>query len=282
MRILSVVLGAVLAIGLVAAAWVLNRPVTYSPGVTAADPSAWFDQSAGLEERIRALEVALAVERVARQTLEEELQAVYDEITAIQTSRGPSGDRGNDGAQVPADVENAASFFADRRASRVSGEDRADGLAAAGFAPDRAAWIVQRESELQVEAMQARFDAARSGEPGNPFDARWNPDAMLREEIGDREYEQYLQAYGRPTTVDVSSVLQSSAGQTAGLRTGDEIVSYGGQRVFNIVDLNQQTMQGEPGQSVVVEIVRDGIPMQLVMPRGPIGISARGRGRIRP
>jgi hypothetical protein len=32
-------------------------------------------------------------------------------------------------------------------------------------------------------------------------------------------------------------------------------------------------MLGEPGESVVVDITRDGIPMQLVLPRGPIGVS---------
>jgi S1-C subfamily serine protease len=57
------------------------------------------------------------------------------------------------------------------------------------------------------------------------------------------------------------------------LQPGDEIVRYDGTRVFNISDLNRQTMLGEPGESVVVDITRDGMPMQVVMPRGPIGVS---------
>jgi len=104
----------------------------------------------------------------------------------------------------------------------------------------------------------------------------------LRQELGDYEYERYLVANNRPTSVGVGTVLESSPGQVAGLQPGDQIVSYDGQRVFSTVDLNQQTMQGVPGESVVVDFLRDGVPMQVVVPRGPIGISTRGgRGRVR-
>jgi hypothetical protein len=37
-------------------------------------------------------------------------------------------------------------------------------------------------------------------------------------------------------------------------------------------------MEGEPGENVVVNITRDGIPMQIVLPRGPLGINI-GRRR---
>ena len=112
------------------------------------------------------------------------------------------------------------------------------------------------------------------------FDPALNPNQALRDEIGDAEYEQYLEATGRPTTVAVNRVLESSPGAVAGLQSGDQILSYDGQRVFNTFELNQQTMQGEPGASVVVDILRDDVPMQVVMPRGPIGIyTFEGRRR---
>jgi hypothetical protein len=41
-------------------------------------------------------------------------------------------------------------------------------------------------------------------------------------------------------------------------------------------DLRNQTMQGEPGEDVVIEIDRDGMRMQLTLPRGPIGITGNG------
>ena len=49
-------------------------------------------------------------------------------------------------------------------------------------------------------------------------------------------------------------------------------MNYAGQRVFNVGELNNLTFEGTPGESVVVDVVRDGQQLQLVVPRGPIGI----------
>ena len=45
-------------------------------------------------------------------------------------------------------------------------------------------------------------------------------------------------------------------------------------------DLRRQTMQGEPGQNVVIEVERDGMRIQMSVPRGPIGFSGTG-ARVR-
>ena len=129
-----------------------------------------------------------------------------------------------------------------------------------------------------MQAMQARFEARISGEPIDPFDPQIDPRTMLRDELGDPQYERYLEANNRPTSIAINSILESSPAQAAGLMPGDRIVSYDGQRVFNVGDLNRQTVQGTPGENVVVDIVRDGTPMQVVLPRGPLGVMA-GRGR---
>ena len=114
---------------------------------------------------------------------------------------------------------------------------------------------------------------SRSGERPENFELIRDPSQALRAEIGDAEYEQYLESYGYPTSVSIGSVLESSPGQRAGLQPGDQIVAYGGERVFNYGDLSQRTMAAEPGQPVVVDVVRDGVPMQVVIEGGPIGIS---------
>ena len=173
-----------------------------------------------------------------------------------------------------------AEFRRQRSRTTDSGAGRTKALVEAGFSPDRAAWIVQREDELRLAAMQARFEAQRAGDMQAMFAANNRSGSALRDEIGDLEYEQYLNAYGRPTTVSVGTVIESSPGQLAGLQTGDAIVRYAGERVFNYSDINNLQLQGEPGESVVMDIVRDGTPMQIVLPRGPIGIQAgRFRGR---
>ncbi len=273
---IAIAVGVSLVAGFAAAAYLFSDPGPGLAAVTDGDVAAYFDQSAATDERIRALEAAVAEERNARQLLEEELQNLYIEIERIGEQRQEREE------QRVADARENRERIEEFRQLRgeLSNEGRTSRLIDAGFTPERAAWILQRESELQMEAMQARFDARRSGQPVDLFDARLDPGAALRAELGDAQYEQYLQANNRPTTVGVGSVLESSPGQRAGLLAGDDIVSYGGVRVYDVSDLNQQTMVGEPGESVVVDIVRDGVPMQIVMPRGPIGvITSRFRGR---
>ncbi len=241
----------------------------------AAIPSNYFDQSAATEERIFALETAVAEERNARLLLEDELQALYDELDQIRSGSDEVSEERD--AEIQQQRETMRER-ADRFRAGETTQGRADILIKAGFAPGRAEWIVQRESELQMDAMQAMFEARQSGE--RPDRSRLDPDQTLRAELGDAEYEQYLEANGRSTSIAVGSVLESSPGQRAGLQSGDQIVSYNGQRVFSYSELSDQTMSATPGQSVVVDIVRDGIPMQVVVDAGPIGISNRGfRGR---
>jgi hypothetical protein len=278
MKNTALLIGLLLAFGLGLAAWMLSsqepRPTFESWG----GPTATSGLPADVEERIRALEQAVAEERDARQLLEEELQALYAEIGALTDDRET---RQAVGEQRPGASQDARSLLEARVARRTSPEARADALIEAGFMPDRAEWVVRREAELQMEAMQARFEARRTGESFDPFDLALNPGRALRAEIGDEEYERYLTANDRPTSVAVNSVLEASPGQAAGLQPGDEILRYDGERVFNSFELTQATMQGEPGESVLVDILRDGTPMQVVMPRGPIGISAGGRFRRR-
>ena len=96
--------------------------------------------------------------------------------------------------------------------------------------------------------------------------------------MGDADYERYLEASDRPTRVSVSSVIESSPAQSAGLWPGDEILRYDGERVFSMTDLTRQTMEGEAGESVVIDVMRDGTLMQVVLPRGPVGITGGRRG----
>ncbi|MGI9273027.1 MAG: PDZ domain-containing protein [Woeseiaceae bacterium] len=264
-----------LAASVAAAAIVLN---TSEPEAEIDDtpvPVSHFDDSAATEERIRALEAAVSEERQARQLLEDELLVLFGEIERLEANRAQSND--NREAQGRADSESVARFRQFRGERSTTG--RRDAMVEAGLAPDRADWILQRESEMRYESLQARFEARNSDEPQDPFDPRLNPEAMLRAEIGDTEYEMYLEANGRPTSVGVSNVMASSPGARAGLQSGDEIVGYDGQRIFSSSELIQRTMSGGEG-NVVVDVVRDGAPMQIVLPRGPIGVEiGRLRGR---
>ena len=141
-------------------------------------------------------------------------------------------------------------------------------------------WINLRMQELRMEALQAQYDAAREG---RPLDAARElaGERTLRTELGDADYENYLQALNRPTSVSVMDVLASSPGERSGLKSGDEVIAYDGKRVFDVRDLNALTLEGTAGESVVVEVRRDGQRIQLVMPRGPVGITSAAGGIMR-
>jgi len=241
--------------------------------------SSHFDDSAATEQRILALEAAVSEEREARQLLEEELLVLFAQIERLEEDRtdAETAEEQVREARANADSESPVRSQQSREERQASG--RRDALIKAGMSPDRAEYILRRESEMRYEQMQAVFEARSSGEPLDPFNRNFSADTMLRDEIGDAEYEMYLQANNRPTAVGISSVMASSPGERAGLQAGDQIVGYDGQRVFSTSELIQHTMAGGDG-NVVVDVMRDGSPMQIVVPRGPIGVEiGRFRGR---
>ena len=251
------------------------------PQVPASTTSAASTIDAGLpvEERIAALERAVSDEQFARQLLQEEIFYLTSELERV------AGDsdflQADEVGTEQAEDESRESRLSRREAyrRRNSFEGRTERLIEAGFLPSQARMIVRRESELQMESLRARYEAERSGDPVEYWRSRNVTSDALRAELGDAEYERYLVANDRSTNVTISSVIESSPAQSAGLQPGDEIVRYDGERIFNMTDLTRQTMDGTAGQNVVVDIMRDGTPMQIVMPRGPVGISGGRRSR---
>ncbi|MFT5135635.1 MAG: hypothetical protein ACI9XU_000136 [Arenicella sp.] len=145
-----------------------------------------------------------------------------------------------------------------------------------GLSEDEAAYILRTESDATLAQLNSRYQSQREAfERSEPQDrpslAKTNP---LRAKLGDDYYENYLKANGFPTTARISSVIESSPGYNAGLKAGDRITSYAGKRVFNLNDVANLTFQGNPGESVLLEIVRNGEALQLTIPRGPIGVSS--------
>ncbi len=250
---------------------------TQAPAGEAGLPAATaFDAQAPLEARILALEQAVSDERYARQVLEEELWFLSEELLQASTVAEPAAAPETSTEETGVD---SRSSRRDAYRRRNSIEGRIDRLVDAGFLPSQASAIIRRESELQMDAIQARYDAERSGDPDEYWRNQNSGTDVLRQELGDADYERYLNATGRSTNVTVSSVIESSPAQSAGLMPGDEIVRYDGERVFSMTDLTQQTLNGEAGQSIVVDIMRGGQPMQIVLPRGPVGISGGRRRR---
>lgn len=275
---------AVLAAGLVggffAGAFVADEAAEPATGPSPAPVAAYFDTDAPTDERIAKLETIVAQERDARFVLEEQIALLLEEIERLD-NEGPSVIATEIGQMVASrerrqERQNAVVNSAGRAMQQDDWQaTQVRQLTASGFAPDRAQAIVARVSELQWEIMRERYEARSAGTP-RAFGLDYDPNWRLRNEIGEQEYEQYLEALGMPTEVQVASVMASSPASGAGLRPGDVIVAYNGTRVYSTRELQVLSMGAAPGQNSVVEVQRDGARVQLSLPTGPLGVQVRG------
>jgi C-terminal processing protease CtpA/Prc len=190
----------------------------------------------------------------------------------------------NSEAPVSSDLQQVRAQRQDQRAERLRPDYKQQQLVKSGFADSEASWIVQRESEIQLSRLFDNYNQRRSESQQSLTDndagmvQELSANQQLRSEIGDDYYERYLEVQGLPTSVTVGSVMSSSPGESAGLLPGDTIVSYDGSRVFSLQDVNNLTIRGNAGESVLIEVQRAGASVQLAIPRGPIGVTqARGR-----
>ena len=272
--------GASLAAGFALGAW-----TTTGEAPSPAEPSAAaqaFDAGAPLETRIAALERAVAGERDARLVLEEQLHALYAELERFDS---PEMDQllstlaESSQAEQQARTQRQAARRDPAARMRNLQDMRTGQLVAGGFTPERAQQILELEDEMRLDALQAEYDAYRNGEALNPWDVARGSQNGLRERLGDAEYEKYLLAQGGRASITVGDVINASPANRAGLRPGDQILGYDGKRVFSMDELKSIAFSGDPGEDVIVDIERDGQRMQLVLPRGPMGITGSG-GRM--
>ena len=275
---ITVAVAASLLAGFAVGAWVMAGDSTAARQgfITNADP----DENAPIEERLRRLEQIIAEEREARLVLEDQLLLLFADLEGLESAR--------DRMQIDRDARTAAlsdirtqssgrsrdmaatvQMFQDRRLAQ---------LVRGGFSEDQARRLMRQESEAQFKAMEADHLARRNGEVVDMVGSVTNAQSTFRAAIGDEEFERYLAAQEQPTTVRISNVLDGSPGSRAGLQAGDSIVSYNGVRTFSMNDVRELTMQGNIGENVIIEIDRNGVRMQLSIPRGPIGISGSGSG----
>jgi membrane-associated protease RseP (regulator of RpoE activity) len=236
---------------------------------------------AHVDQQIAAIDQRLSVLGRAVDDLSEQLAPV--EMPPVEAPRAlRDGDNIRQSGRTPAPIRDPSIIQRLRARQLATQQDDPDRILAAGFTQDRIDRLDRRVEELQMAARQAQPEAGGAGasvafDPLLPIPAQammsmTEPHSLLRPEIGDDEYERYLQAKGRTTTVAISQVLASSPAEQGGLREGDEIVAYGGERVFSLLDLRSLAANRTSGESVLVEIKRDGQTMQLAVSGGDMGI----------
>ena len=155
-------------------------------------------------------------------------------------------------------------------------------LTDAGLSPERAAFIVDKQERIQYEQMQFSYEyhhmqdkrSERARELQQKLQTYSNPRRVFEQELSSAEFEQYLEAFGGRTEMEIGDLLESAPAYEAGLRPGDKIIRYNNQRVFHMGDLRTQVYQAKPGESVAVEIQRKGssAPETIYLPAGPLGI----------
>jgi C-terminal processing protease CtpA/Prc len=163
---------------------------------------------------------------------------------------------------------------------RVEVEEELDGetqLVAAGLEPQQAKSIMQFLADIEMERLYLHDQATREGWMGTP---RYREENMilneseegLRLELGDADYDLYLYGTGQPNRVVIQSVIEGSPAQKEGIQSKDIAYSYAGNRLYNIRDLVTATTEGVANESVLLEVIRDGLIYEFYLPRGPLGV----------
>jgi hypothetical protein len=247
-------------------------PAIWACSSSGEDPAP--DASAALaspeDPRIQALREALAEERARAEALAAEvarLRAQIDAGSAAPTTEASPGE-----TPVEADQADAEARPAPGHGGAPPWFDGSD-LLAGGLPGYRVERLEEAFDASEMESLRLRDLAMREGWYRTPRYRAALRDLRLelRREIGDEDYDLLLYASGRKNRVVISDVLGDSPGERAGLQHGDVVLSYDGQRVFKADDLREATLQGEAGDSTAMDILRDGEPMRLYLPRGPIG-----------
>jgi hypothetical protein len=279
----SIFLG-VLLIGLGAAAariffwWAPGEPVPVAEEVALADQRA-DRRTQELEREVRRLEAKLADESAERRRL----AARIDAVAAQLASRSPDSEPADDAAGA----DNTASVMAAPEApdgntavepTQDDGRSEMErALTQAGLDPAAAAAIKQRHDALAMSEIYLRDEATRDEWIDTPrfaeemaaIEAERRP---IREEIGDDAYDRYLYALGQPNRVRVEDVLSDSPAEQVGLRAGDMVLRYGDARIFEPDELVTETRGGASGETVRLEVIRDGQRIEVDVPRGPLGL----------
>lgn len=169
----------------------------------------------------------------------------------------------------------------EERFARVR-ENQIRQLTDAGFSPERAAFIVDKQKQIQYQQMQFSYEyhhlkdkrSAEAKALQKKMQTYSNPRRVFEQELNDTEFNQYLEAFGGRTEMEIGDLLESAPAYEAGLRPGDKIIRYNNERIYHMGDLRTQVYQAKPGSSVAVEIQREGssAPETIYIPAGPLGI----------
>ena len=227
--------------------------------------------------KLRDLETQLQYERDRRVELEQALES----LLAMGNAPGHMPTQSSfENINEPGAAGQRQRALKDWVRQQNSGANQTWAFEKAGFSSDRAAWLLQREKQLQIDDQYNQWNERREAYLADPGSVEKELADPMRAELDSQDYERYLIAKGRPTSVRVAKFIDGTAAERAGIKAGDEITRYNGKRIYNMDELNFETIRGEQGELVTVEVLRDGQRMELALDRGPLGIASHNRPSV--
>ena len=221
------------------------------------------------------LTTALAEEIRERQGLSDRIAELDAELSQLRLMI-----RGSEGRSAPEALED--SVAADDASAETQPELDAsvevfrfddEALLSQGIRPDEVAqlhdrWVLH---ELDVAAIADR--ALREGWflQGRHSAELNQLNRQLQQDLEDEDYDRYLYALGKPNRLRAVEVFEGTSASEAGLRRGDIILRYDDKRVFRRGELLVAAALGQLGESVAIEILRNGHQETIYVERGPFG-----------
>ena len=232
--------------------------------------------SGDAREELAALQQQLDAERSERLALAtrvEQLQWVVEQLvpTDDPDASFPRVDEPPPAAEdepQAAPAQGLAALMAPRKA----GFDESEFLAR-GYQPDEIEALKERYDASKMEELYLRDVASREGWGRKPRlkNEMQKVRRELRDEVGEDAYDVMLFATGQSNRIRLLNTLSTSPAEAAGLQEGDVIVSYAGEKIYTVADLQQSTRSGEAGEAIALEILREGESVRIYVPRGPLG-----------
>lgn len=212
----------------------------------------------------------LQQEITARQALQKEVAALGKKLDVLSPEE----------AQEISDNHTAASIAEQVETAHTSEKNvwfNQQALIDAGMEQAEAEQLKARFEKMELEKLYLRDQAVREGWSGGK---RYREERQkledktdnIKQELGEDAYDAYLFASGQPNRVAVQSVLSGSSAGNAGIVSGDQIIRYDSQRIYNGRDLRTATTQGDLSESIGIGIIRGGKTLEVYVQRGPLGI----------
>lgn len=269
-----IIIGLTLAIGAAAGMYLKPESAANNSPQTSALQASSQATAAGLrtensgqpeyDNELTEIRLLLQQETVARRKIESELKQLALQLAKLADN------------QPLTETENNSDAVANPHASNNSDWFNEQALIDNGMSEIQANELKTHFEKLELERLYLRDQSVRE-----QWDRAKLRDAMqqltqkedqLKTELNESAYDAYLYASGQTNRLAVASVLASSQAGEAGILSGDRIIRYSGERIYNWFDLQQVTSAGEISDLVELQVERNGEIVQLYTNRGPLGI----------